>query len=455
MDSINNHNQLFAKTSPLKLFFKAAIPGAIGMAASNIYYISEALFVGRLLGEASFAAMNLALPLILINFALADLIGVGSSVHLAIKLGEGDNEGANRMFSVAVVLIFLLTTAMSAFLYFFSPFIFALMGAESEIIELATDYLRVYAIFTPITGYVFAFDNYLRICGKIEKSMFLNIFMAVVSVIIEFIFMYFLALPLPFAALGTSLGMSITAIVAMWPFLRGKMTLRFRKLAYDKEAIKSMFTAGSPAFLNNMAGRVFSILMNSLLLRMGGAAAISVYGIIMNAEGIILPVLYGICDSLQPAVGYNLGAGNIKRVKALEKCCFIAAAIVSVLFSISMIVFSNGVTRIFLGGNMDDAFMSMASIAIILFGIGYFVRWISYAAQSFFSAIGDSVKAVIVSIGTAFVFPLISIPILWKLGLNGLYLNSTLTAVFAAVMSVFLLMKVMKNLNNTKTKGVI
>lgn len=83
-----NQEQLYEKTSPIKLFFLAAIPGGISMLASSLYGLLDGIFVGSILGEASFAALNLAFPFVVINFSLADLIGVGSSVPISIQLGQ-------------------------------------------------------------------------------------------------------------------------------------------------------------------------------------------------------------------------------------------------------------------------------------------------------------------------------------------------------------------------------
>ena len=73
-----NSATLFAKTPPIKLFFLAALPGAVSMLASALYQTLDGVFVGQYLGETAFAALNLAMPFVIINFALADLIGVGS-----------------------------------------------------------------------------------------------------------------------------------------------------------------------------------------------------------------------------------------------------------------------------------------------------------------------------------------------------------------------------------------
>ena len=95
-------SQLYAKISPVKLFFMIAIPGAISMIASSLWGLFDGIFVGNLLGEVAFAALNPAFPFVLINFSLADLIGVGSSVNISIFLGK--KEKLTGKFSLCIVL---------------------------------------------------------------------------------------------------------------------------------------------------------------------------------------------------------------------------------------------------------------------------------------------------------------------------------------------------------------
>ena len=91
---------LFSKTPPLKLFFLASIPGAISMLASALYQMLDGIFVGQFLGATAFAAVNLAMPFVIINFSLADLIGVGSSVPISISLGKKQEEEASNILPV-------------------------------------------------------------------------------------------------------------------------------------------------------------------------------------------------------------------------------------------------------------------------------------------------------------------------------------------------------------------
>lgn len=96
-----NSHRLFSETSPLKLFFLASIPGAISMLASALYQTIDGIFVGQFLGSTAFAAVNLAMPFVIINFSLADLIGVGASVPISISLGKKNEFEANNIFTCA------------------------------------------------------------------------------------------------------------------------------------------------------------------------------------------------------------------------------------------------------------------------------------------------------------------------------------------------------------------
>ena len=110
-----NTRFLFTHMPPGRLFLITAGPGAVGMLASVLFYMVDGIFIGRYLGETAFAALNLALPFVIINFSLSDLIGVGSSVPIAIKLGEKKNHTANNIFTCACVLTFLTSIGVAVF----------------------------------------------------------------------------------------------------------------------------------------------------------------------------------------------------------------------------------------------------------------------------------------------------------------------------------------------------
>ena len=440
-----NSEALFSRTAPLKLFFLAAIPGAISMLASALYQTVDGVFVGHFLGSTAFAAVNLAMPFVIINFSLADLIGVGAAVPISICLGKQEKEEANNIFTCAVLMIVGTGVLIGALLFFAAPLLIHLMGAEGEFAELAVQYMQVYALCSPVTTIVFAMDNFLRICGFIRGSMFLNILMSGLSALLEFLFLFVFGWGVWAAALATCTGMIICAILALVPFVRKKALLRFRRPRFHGKMIRQIIACGSPTFLNNIAGRITSILMNAILVRLGGETAVSVYGVLMYTDGFIQPLLYGLCDSLQPAVGYNWGAGKLSRVRSIEKCCFSASAVVSLAAFVLILFFPEQIVSLFMADG-GEAATTMAVGALRLFALTYITRWFSFATQSYMMAIEKPMEASMISVSTALIFPVILVAALWPLGLTGIWLNFAATAVLAAALSLIIILRKRKEL---------
>lgn len=435
-------HELFVKTKTRKLFFRAAIPGAIGMLASAMYQTLDGVYVGKFLGATAFASVNLAMPFVIINFAIADLIGVGSSVPISISLGEGKKDTADRIFSLSCVLIVFFGILMGLFMYILAPFFMKMMGADGEFASQAVMYLRTYAVMSPVSTMVFASDNYLRICGKIHTSMCLNIFLSVFCAVVELLFLGVFGFGIWAAAFASCLGMAITASISLLQFRKGRLALSFVRPVFSFSIVKKIFACGLPSFLNNIAGRLTSIVMNMILVRLGGQNAVSVYGVLMYADGIILPIMYGSCDSLQPAVGYNWGAGYPSRVRGIEKFCFSTSFLLCMLAFLACSFIPGFIVSSFISGEIPP----YAVGAVTIFAFTYLTRWISFSTQSFMLALEKSLYATIISISMAFIFPMILLFSLEWMGLDGIWLNFPLTSLLGAILSAVILLRVRKDI---------
>ena len=438
-------DKLFGATRPLQLFLMAAIPGAVSMLASSLYQTLDGAFVGQGLGSTAFAAINLAMPFVIINFSLADLIGVGSSVPISISLGQGRHDKANEIFSAAVLMIILSSTVLGALMYMAAPLLMSLMGAEGTFRDLAVMYLRVYSLMSPVTTIVFAMDNFLRISGKLKTSMGLNIFMSVISGVLEFLFIFVFRWGVWSAALATCSGMFLSVTIAVSPFIQGKRSLRFVRPRITKELIKRVVTCGTPNFLNNIAGRITSIVLNIMLVRLGGESAVSIYGVLMYTDGLVQPILYGTCDSLQPAIGYNWGAGKRSRVRAIEKYCIAGAAIISLTAAVLVHTFPHVIASFYVDKGQPEL-LSMTTHALTVFSFAFVTRWISFTVQSFMLAIEKPRYAAAISISTALIFPMLLLFLLRGFGLEGIWFNFAGTNLLAAILAIVIIAKEWKNL---------
>ncbi len=445
--------EMYATMLPWRLFFIVAMPGMISMFAMSIYSILEGIFIGQILGEGAFAAVNIAMPLVMINFSLADLIGVGASAPISVALGKNDHETANNVFSCSVIMIFCVSVVMGSIMFFAAVPLSRLMGADDLLLDTSVRYLRTAALCSPLAAIFFAMDNYLRISGFVKTSMIINIGCNLLTLGLLTFFLLGCHMDVVGSALATSLSMSLCALIAMAPFVMKKALLKFTKPKFSFAMLKQITACGSPVFLNNVSGRITSILINISLMSIGvkalgeggGQTAVAVYAVLMYASDFCWPPLYGIADSLSPALGYNWGAKNYGRVKSIAKCAYIGTAFIGLISTSILFFFPDTIASWFVKAE-DVRLLEISTHAIKLFCFAYLFRWFGVTTQSYFSAIEKPLQATLVSVGTAFVFPVILLGGLWSFGLDGIWFNFVGVNVFAAVLSAILVVRLMKEI---------
>ncbi len=204
--------------------------------------------------------------------------------------------------------------------------------------------------------------------------------------------------------------------------------------------------SGAPTFLNNIAGRVAAIIMNSALLRLGGETGVAAYSVLMYAAGIVEPMLYGMSDSVQPAIGYNWGARSLDRVRDITKVSFTVCGLVSILSTAVMLLFPDFLASIFVNTEKDPALMALSIHAMRIFGLAFVVGWFGFAVQGFFAAIEKPLPATIISICKSMIFPILLIYALEPFGLDGLWFNYAGTSVLTAILAVILLLRAQKTM---------
>ncbi len=449
---------MYATMSPWRLFFKVALPGMVSMFAMSVYSILEGIFLGQTLGEGAFAAVNIAMPLVMINFSVADLIGVGASAPISIALGRKDHDEANNIFTCSIIMIFLAAVLMGAVMFFAAEPLCRMMGANDALLDTSVRYLRTVALCGPLATIFFAMDNYLRISGYVKLSMVINIACNLLTIALLAFFLLGCKMDVVGSALATSIAMCASSVAAMIPFAGNKALLKFVKPKFSMAMIRKIAACGSPSFLSNVSGRVTSILMNISLMTLGvkvlgesgGTTAVAVYAILMYASDLCWPLLYGISDSLSPAIGFNWGAEDYSRVKRIAACGFVGTAVVGVVSS-SFLFFFPGTVASWFASAEDALLLKVAADAIRIFCIAYLFRWLAVMTQSFLSAIQKPALATIMSVGTSMVFPIILLGALWRLELNGIWFNFAGVNILAAILSAVLLMRIGKEMKKRQT----
>ena len=138
------NSPLVLGTEPIgKLLTQYAIPAIIAMTASSLYNMADSIFIGHGVGALAISGLALTFPLMNLAAAFGSLVGVGASTLVAVKLGQKDYEGANKVLGNVLILNVVLGVAFTiAFLFLLDPVLY-FFGASENTISYARDYMRI------------------------------------------------------------------------------------------------------------------------------------------------------------------------------------------------------------------------------------------------------------------------------------------------------------------------
>ena len=439
------NQEQFGTMEPKKLFVKLAIPSLISMLFSSLYMMADGIFVGKIIGSKALAAINLVFPIIMILFAVGDMVASGASVKIGIKLGEKNEKEASEIFSVALLFIFILNIIFAIIGLIFTKDIIFILIKDKELANLAYKFAYVFILFLPIIAPFFAIDNYLRICGKANMSMWINIGVSVLNIILDAIFIGYLKLGIEYAALASSLSMSIGTLILIYPFITKKVALKFTKPKIKIKEMLGIIYNGSSQFFSNISGSIMAIIMNSFLLHYGGAVGVAAYSIVMYIESLIVPMLFGMIDAVQPVFSYNYGAKNNKRIMTFFKITCTVALSISILTMIIIFVFPDFLVRMF-SSESDIAVIDMAKKALLLYAPSYLFTWFIMTVSGVLTGLEKATESIVLMSAESIILPLFSTLVLTQLiGVYGIFITPTISGAVSIVVSIILWRKCIKS----------
>ena len=438
------NQELFGVAPPKKLFVKLAVPSLVSMLFSSIYMMADGMFVGKIIGSKALAAINLVFPIIMIVFAVGDMIAAGASVKIGIKLGEKKDKDASNIFSVALLLTFIINIIFMILSLFFAKDIIFILIKDKSLASLSYKFAYPFILGLPIIAPFFALDNYLRICGKANMSMWVNIAVSVLNIILDAVLIGYFKLGIEYAAIASALSMAIGTIIFLYPFVMKKVALRFTKPKIDIKEIAQILYNGSSEFLGNISGSIIAVITNGFLLHYGGSVAVAAFSIVTYIDSLISPLLFGMIDSIEPVISYNYGAKNYKRISEFFKITCVVGFAISLVTMIVMVAFPDFLVGLF-STKSDIDIIKMSKIALLLSAPSYLFDWFSMTVSSFLTGLEKATESMVIMLVESVVLPLVLIVVLTKLiGVYGIFLIPTIGGIVSTIIGLVLWKKCVK-----------
>lgn len=429
-------------TKPVgKLLRKYAVPSIIAMLVGALYNIVDQFFIGQKIGELGNAATNVTFPYSTFCVALALLLGIGGASAFNLALGEGDRERAVYYVGNALVMLFMLGTALSIITQVFLTPMLKFFGSPDNVLDYAKTYTRITAIGFPFLILSNGGGHLIRADGSPRYAMICNLSGAIINVILDPIFIFGLNMDMAGAALATVIGQLCSFFLAVRYFRNYKTEPIARQhLVPQWRYTSRIVSLGAAPSFNQIAMMVVQIVMNKSLVYYG---ALSIYGesiplacagIINKIAMVFFSVIIGISQGMQPIASFNYGAKKLDRVKNVYTIAIRSGFIVSTAAFLMFQLIPKPIISLF--GSGSETYFDFAVSYFRIYMFFTFINCVQPVSSNFFTAIGKPMKGIFLSLTRQIIFllPFILIFPLF-MGIKGIMYAGPVADFFAAAIS--------------------
>lgn len=327
--------ELFANAPVPKAVFSNAIPSIISMLMVILYNLADTFFIGQTNNAYMIAAVSIAAPAFLIFMAVGMLFGIGGTSFISRKLGAGEREIAKHTSSFCFWSCTVIGVVGGIFLIIFAEPICWLIGASNETIAYSADYLRIIALSTPFLILGNAFSNIVRSEGSPQVAMFGMILGNVVNIILDPIMILALGWEVRGAAIATTIGNTLSALVYIVHIIRKSdiLSLNPKYFSTKDNILWGVVSIGFPASLNNILMSIANIIVINMMAKYDDMAVAGL-GVAQKVNMIVVMLLIGLGAGIQPLLGYCYGAKNKKRYLDVLKFSTLFAFALSLVMTI-------------------------------------------------------------------------------------------------------------------------
>ncbi len=442
---MNKENKFLENEKISKLLLKFSIPCILSLLISSLYNIVDQIFIGNSdIGYLGNAATTVVFPITIIAVAFAWCFGDGSAAFLSLCQGRKNTKDADKAIGNSILISFIISIIFVIFGFIFMDKILFIFGASNSSIDLARDYFKIILAAIPIYMLANTVNSIIRADGSPTYSMISTLVGAILNIILDPIFIFTFKMGIEGAAWATIIGQIVSFIVSFIYFFRSKtFKLSLESFKINLSIFSNVIKLGVSTFITQMSIVIISLVCNIMLAKYGAMSKygsdipIAVIGISMKVFTIVINIVVGIILGGQPIIGYNFGAKKYSRVKEVFKIVIISTIIIGIISTIIFEVCPQVIINLF--GTENDLYMEFALKTFRIFLMFVTFTCCIKVISIFFQAVGEPIKATIVSLARDIV---IFVPLVIILpnffGVEGTLYAAPIADIFGVIVSISL-----------------
>jgi putative MATE family efflux protein len=367
------------------------------------------------------------------------MFGTGGSALVSLKMGEGEKEKANRIFSLLIYTSLILGSAIAILGIIFIRPIASFLGAEGQMLEDSVLYGRIILIALPAFILQMEFQSFFVTAEKPQLGFFVTVAAGVANMVLDLLLVGIFPLGLVGAATATAISQSIGGFVPLIYFAsKNSSLLRLGKTEFDGRALFRTCTNGASELMSNISMSVVGMLYNTQLYDIAGEDGVAAYGVMMYVSMIFCGAFIGYTVGVAPVIGYHYGAANTDELKSLLKKSVVIISSFSVCMVALAFLLASPLSKLFVG--YDETLFEMTRNGFFIFSLSFLFMGFAIFGSGFFTALNDGLTSAAISFLRTLVFQVAAVLILpIMFGLDGIWWSLVVAEAMAVVVWIIFL----------------
>lgn len=393
-------DQTFMKEKKiLPLVMSMSLPMVLSMLVNSLFNIVDSFFVAKM-SEDAMTALSLVYPAQIVQTAIAVGFGIGINVLIAYLLGAQQQERADYAATTGVVLSVLHGVAIIIVTRLGMPYFLGLFTKNDNVIDLGLRYSDIAFAFAPIVTIGVAYEKIFQSVGRMKETMVSMMVGFIANIILDPLMIFgigfFPKMGMEGAALATGIGQIITLISYLTYYFVRPLPVKIdkRHMVWEKTLVSRMYSVGIPSMFNLALSSVLLAIVNGIL-SIYGDACVLVFGAYYKLQSFIYLPGGGVIQGIRPIIGYNHGAGEKKRVKAIFTTALIMTASIMVVGTVLCLAVPGWLMGLF---TENAATIAIGDTALRVICLGFIVSAVSVTCCGALEGLGKGMPSLIISL---------------------------------------------------------
>ena len=380
-----------------KKLVQFAIPLLLGNLFQQLYNAVDSLVVGNFCGNEALAAVSSSgsMQHLLIGFFQG--VFIGASVIISRCFGAKDDEGMDEAIHTTVVFSLAMGVILTILGVTFTPTILRWMGTPENVMPNSVTYFRIYCM--GLLGMVLynTTNGIFNALGDSRHPLYYLIISSVTNAVLDVIFVGGFGMGVAGAALATTMGQFLSAILGLIHLMSGKFVVQIKisKLRVNWSVLKNVFLLGLPSGIQNSVNSIANLVVQANInafgdLAMGGCGSYS------KIQGFVFIPVLSMSLALTTYVGQNMGANRPERVKTGIRQGMMISVVMAEIFGIFVFLFAPYLVGMF---SKDPAVIAFGVQQARVEALFYFLLAITHACAGTLRGAGKTMIPMSVTLG--------------------------------------------------------